>query len=500
MRRGSRMRRTVRWTKRVGLLAVAALATFLVVRAVDSQRGPPLELWHTFVPDDLRAPEIDRMDWRGYLAAEARLFESVRTEVTERLDAEDRTPDNRYFSQSPVHPDGFAQDWNRSSILEPQGPPVGAVVLLHGLTDTPYSLRHVARHYRELGFVAVGIRLPAHGTVPAALTDVEWEDWSAATRLAVREARRLAGGSAPLHIIGFSNGGALALKYAFDAIEDQRLARPDRLVLVSPMVGITAFARFAGLAAWPAVLPAFAKAAWLSLVPEFNPVKYNSFPVNGARQAHRLTVVLQRQTLRLARDGRLAGLAPVLTFQSVVDFTVSTRAVVDGLYAHLPANGSELVLFDRNTSTKLGPLLRPTLATAFERLLPPPPHRFRLTIIANAEPGDAEMVERVIEAGDTTERVRTLGLTYPQGVFSLSHVALPFPPGDALYGIDPDPAEDFGVNLGLVAPRGEIGALIVTLDFLSRLSWNPFFPYMLARIEEGLAAPAPTAGASGGGR
>jgi alpha-beta hydrolase superfamily lysophospholipase len=53
--------------------------------------------------------------------------------------------------------------------------------------------------------------VPAHGTVPAALTDVEWEDWMAATRLAVREARRLTGPSAPLHLVGFSNGGALAL-------------------------------------------------------------------------------------------------------------------------------------------------------------------------------------------------------------------------------------------------------------------------------------------------
>jgi alpha-beta hydrolase superfamily lysophospholipase len=84
-------------------------------------------------------------------------------------------------------------------------------VFLHGLTDSPYSLRHLAWRYRDLGFVAVAPRLPAHGTVPAALTDVEWEDWSEATRLAVREARRRAGPGVPLHIVGFSNGGALAM-------------------------------------------------------------------------------------------------------------------------------------------------------------------------------------------------------------------------------------------------------------------------------------------------
>ena len=96
--------------------------------------------------------------------------------------------------------------------------------------------------------------MPAHGTVPAALTDVEWDQWVAATRLAVREARRRCRPSAPLHIVGFSNGGALALIHALDSLGDPTIARPDRLILISPMVGITSFARFAGLAALPAYL------------------------------------------------------------------------------------------------------------------------------------------------------------------------------------------------------------------------------------------------------
>ena len=105
---------------------------------------------------------------------------------------------------------------------------------------------------------------------------------------------------------------------------DSRLAQADRLILVSPMIGITSFARFAGLAALPAMFPAFAKAAWLGILPEFNPFKYNSFPVNGAVQSHRLTVALQDRLARAAREDRLQRMPPILTFQSVVDFTVST--------------------------------------------------------------------------------------------------------------------------------------------------------------------------------
>ena len=289
-------------------------------------------------------------------------------------------------------------------MLEPDSSPRGVVVLLHGLTDSPYSQRHIARIYRDRGFVALVIRLPGHGTVPAALTEVTWEDWLAATRLAIREARRQVPAPAPFHFVGFSNGGALALKYALDAIANPQLARPDRIVLISPMIGITRFARFAGLAGLPAIFPAFAKAAWLAVLPEFNPFKYNSFPVNGARQFCRLTQVLQQQILDARRDGHLTELPPVLTFQSVMDFTVSTSAIISGLYGQLPSNGSELTLFDVNRTVKFGPLLRPSADTALNRLLPPAIRSYRTTVITNATETSSEVEERSIEAGDMKER------------------------------------------------------------------------------------------------
>jgi alpha-beta hydrolase superfamily lysophospholipase len=330
--------------------------------------------------------------------------------------------------------------------------------------------------------VAVVIRLPAHGTVPGALTDVEWEDWAAATRLAVREAHRRIDTSSPLHLVGYSNGGALALKYALDALEDETLPRPARIVLISPMIGITRFARFAGLAGLPAILPAFAQSAWLSVLPEFNPFKYNSFPVNAARQSYRLTDALQRQIARYARTGQLASLPPILTFQSVMDFTVSTSAIISALYAHLPSNGSELVLFDVNRTVKFGPLLRATADTALTRILPAGPQAYRTTIITNASDDDPDTIERTIEVGAVTAQSRPLGIAYPAEMYSLSHIALPFPPSDALYGLHPDGTENFGISLGTLAPRGERNALVMSLDGLLRATSNPFFPYMIERI------------------
>jgi len=482
--------RLVRFLKRGLVLLVVVAGTILALRAWDSQRGPSLEPWHTYVPDDLHAAEIDKTDWSSYLKREEAIFRDVRREVVDKVDEGTGGPVNRYYAASPIYPGHFKQDFNRSYILEPDGPPAGAVVLLHGLTDSPYSLRHIARRYRDAGFVAIAIRLPGHGTVPAALTDVEWQDWDAATRLAVREARRRVGSSKPLHIVGFSNGGTLAMMYALEALEDARLAQPDKLILISPMIGITSFARFAGLAALPALLPAFAKAAWLGILPEFNPFKYNSFPVNGARQSHRLTVALQDRIAGASREGRLARLPPILTFQSVVDFTVSTPAVISGLYAHLPANGSELVLFDLNRAAAVSPLLRNAAESVLSRILPAPPRRYRTVIITNTAPNRYDVVERVTEAGAVDEHVQPLDLAFPHGIFSLSHVALPFPMSDSLYGMEPDHDEDFGIHLGALAPRGERGVLIVNLDALLRVSSNPFFPYVLGRIDQTIRSKA----------
>lgn len=477
--------------KRLVVGAVLLLVALLAWRTYDALRAPHLERWHTFIPQELPAAQLAKADWAAYLEAEKKLFDEVRAQVTDKLEPEAQVGSNRYFSGSPIYPGRFAQDWNRSYVMAPPGKPVGAVVLLHGLTDSPYSLRHVARRYVQAGYVALAIRLPGHGTVPAGLVDVEWEQWMAATHLAVREARRLAPAPAPLHLVGFSNGGALAMKYALDVLDDKSLAAPERIVLFAPMIGITSMARFAGVFGWPAFLPALDKAAWLGIVPEFNPFKYNSFPVNGARQSSLVARRLQAQIDRHARENNLQGLPPVLTFQSVVDFTVSTRAIVTALYAQLPKNGSELVLFDLNRHVKFGPLLRAGSDTMVARLLPDAPRNFGTVVVTNASRTSEQMVARITPAGSTEETVQELNLVYPPGVFSLSHLAIPFPLSDPLYGLQPDLSEDYGANLGAMATRGERGTLIVSIDSLARMSSNPFFDYVMQRVEEGFAPAKP---------
>jgi hypothetical protein len=121
-----------------------------------------LGLWQTYVPHELTAEELAGADWPTWLRAEDAVMNEVKTAVSEKLPAADCTPANRYCPQSPIYPPKFAQNWNRSYILEPVGTPVGAVVLMHGLTDAPYSVRSVAEAYRARGWLAVAAR-PWHG-------------------------------------------------------------------------------------------------------------------------------------------------------------------------------------------------------------------------------------------------------------------------------------------------------------------------------------------------
>jgi hypothetical protein len=107
---------------------------------------------------------------------------------------------------------------------------------------------------------------------------------------------------------------------------------------------------------------------------------------------------------------------------------------------------------------------------------------YRLTVVTNASPDTLDVVARDRAAGATTTEDHPTGLRWPPGVFSLSHVAVPFPLSDPLYGLDPDLSQDFGIRLGILAPRGEHNVLVIGIGDLMRLSSNPFFPYLEQRL------------------
>ncbi|GJF32966.1 esterase [Kitasatospora sp. NE20-6] len=107
------------------------------------------------------------------------------------------------------------------------GGPVG-VLLVHGFTGSPQSLRPWADHLAAAGYTVSLPLLPGHGTRWQDMQQTRWEDWYAEADRALRE---LAGRCERVFVAALSMGGALALHLAArhgDAISG--------LVLVNPSV------------------------------------------------------------------------------------------------------------------------------------------------------------------------------------------------------------------------------------------------------------------------
>ena len=199
---------------------------------------------------------------------------------------------------------------------------------------------------------------------------------------------------------------------------------------------------------------------------------------------------MQAQIARIAESGRSRELPPVLTFHSLVDATVSTPAVVHALYDVIADERSELVLFDINRSSGLVPFIQPADAALVSRLTDASARRYRRTLITNVNPSSLDVAERTVAPGATTVDVRPLELAWPRDVYSLSHVAIPFPMSDPVYGREEAGAVPATIRLGVLSPRGERAVLSVPSDTLMRLTCNPFFPYLSARTAAWVT-PAP---------
>lgn len=473
------LRRLLRHAVWTLLLALLAALGVLLVRALEARGKPALMPWHRIVlAHEVHADAIDdRFTWADYLAREQQLFDELHAQLAAAAVA----GGYRYESGSRLGARAGGRDWNHSFESTP-AEPRGGVLLLHGLTDAPYSVRALAALYERAGFAVIAPRLPGHGTVPAGLLDVRWQDWSAVVRMAMRELRTRVGADKPIHLVGYSNGAALALEYTLDALGDTHLPLPRRVVLVSPMVGLRPFA---SLSRWLPLfggLDYFEKSRWIDILPEFNPYKYNSFPTNGALQSYLLTATLRARIAGLSAGGRLSRLPPLLAFQSVLDSTVSSTDVVHALFDKLPSNGSELVLFDINRANLLAPMFRSVAAGQLDALYGTPPRAYRLDVVGNLRADTLEVGERSYEPGAEVPAERALGLAFPADVYSLSHVALPFPCDDPLYGSAPRTDEDHGIRLGTLVLRGERGALQVSAEQLQRLACNPFFAYLEQRL------------------
>jgi len=472
----------------VAALAVTVLATIVLVFAVQARiNHPDLRAWHRIVlREEAGAQNPAALEsFEAYKRQEDKLFAELRERIYSRSEA-DTSPLGRYNPRSVVAELALDTPYNRSYELAPAGEPRGSVLLMHGLSDSPYAMRGIAELFQSQGFYVVALRLPGHGTVPSGLRDVRWQDWYAAVVAAAKYAAARGGNGKPFYIGGFSTGAALATLYSTRSLDDTQLPRPLGLYLVSPAIGIPPSAVLTNVISGLAFIPAFEKSRWLDVFPEYDPYKYNSFPVNAAKQIHTLTRVLADALDDAGERGRLADMPRVVAFQSIVDSTITAREVARGLLARFPHADHELVVFDVNRIDAVQGLIAPGPLEDLERIRNATDVPYRVTLIASSSPGTRAVAAYTREAGAAEVSKTELGLEWPASVFSLGHVALPFPADDPVYGIELPPDAKPKFNLGSMAVRGESGALVLSLGAFSRLRCNPFFDVVRGKILETL--------------
>lgn len=300
------------------------------------------------------------------------------------------------------------------------------VLLVHGLTDSPYFMRYLAEFFRDNGFCAMAVLLPGHGTQPGDLLDVGWREWDKAVAYG---ADRLAEEADEIYLAGFSAGGALGV---YRSLRDERVRG---LFLFSPAFGITPRARWANLHRLYSWLMPSAK--WVSIRPDRNFYKYESLPKNAAAQLYALTQELNALLQTREMD------IPVFAAASRDDTTASTPATLEFM-ARARHPSSRLVLYATDTEN-------------------PPP-------------------------GIAAQKLDLVNSALPeQNIVSSAHTAIVLPPDDPYYGAAgvysnavhyyPDDMEKYDachIGNGEVL-LGEITDANLNAGILRRLMYNPNF-------------------------
>ncbi|GAA2551407.1 alpha/beta fold hydrolase [Streptomyces levis] len=180
-----------------------------------------------------------------------------------------------------------------------------AVLLCHGFTGSPQSLRPWAEHLAEHGLTVSLPLLPGHGTRWEDLRITGWRDWYAEVD---RELRALRERRAKVFVAGLSMGGALALRLAArhgDAVSG--------VVVVNPANKVHGLAAHA-LPVVRHLVPATKGIASDIAKPDSRELGYDRVPLHAA---HSL-----RQFFRIV-DGELPQVTqPVLLLRSPQDHVV----------------------------------------------------------------------------------------------------------------------------------------------------------------------------------
>lgn len=201
------------------------------------------------------------------------------------------------------------------------------VLLCHGFTGTPQSLRPWAEHLAAAGVSVSVPLLPGHGTTWHDMARTTWRDWYEALETALAE---LTGRCSEVFVMGLSLGGCMAL----------RLARhhPDvrGVVVVNPsLYPDNPFLRIAGVLKY--VVRSVGAVADDIKADGVHELAYARVPVAAAASLPELWELTRRDLPDVTQ--------PVLCFRSATDHVVGPRSI-EVLRAQLGSELTERVCAD----------------------------------------------------------------------------------------------------------------------------------------------------------
>ncbi len=200
--------------------------------------------------------------------------------------------------------------------FQPKQSSGNGVILIHGLLASPAETRSYGLRLVEQGYVVIGVRLKGHGTSPADLRERQWEDWYVSV---VRSYSILQHWADRIHVVGFSTGGALALRLAADqpgsltgvsAISVPLKFRDPKMMFVPLVHGTNKLVR--RISSFEGLKP------YMQNKPEHPDINYQNIPIRGLYELRRLISEL---------EGRLGDVhCPVLLLQANQDPIVDPKS------------------------------------------------------------------------------------------------------------------------------------------------------------------------------
>jgi len=431
-----------------------------------------LQSWHR--PSEIKELEYDDYaDVASYLKDEKIYLEKLYNEV----EVDENSVYNRYVRNSvssPFLPNG--ENINRSFEMIPEEIK-GGVLLIHGLTDTPFSMRDVGQIFYEKGYYVFAIRFPYHGTHPGEMLKLNWKDFVEATNFGAKMVKQKLKtiDNPKFYMVGYSTGASATLQYITHEIKiNKELPKPDGIFWLSPAMGVTPAAKYGFLDIWLSKIPGFEKFAWLDNYPEYDPAKYNSFPKNAGIQVYNIIKKARRNLEKLSAEER-ESLPPIYTYTSIEDATVDTSELVNVL-RDLKNEDGELVIFDANR--KYNEFYKPEikdvdLAYAIENAK----LDSEIVVITNYDHQrtDTVSVNRYKNKEWSIDKNWENKLKWSESSFSLAHVSLPIALDNPLYGK--------GTAIGTLNIKGENGLVYLSPSMMIRLRYNIFFEYIRENIK-----------------